>query len=760
MRAPHPSFFPLDGRNGWRTAAARGVAVEAEGALRLAGDPCGPLALDAADGSLGGLTLPRGLAIDGAGSVYLLGAGEPWVKRFDPARGGFAWLPEVGGEGDQPRRLRHPANLAAAGRTLVVADGGNRRVQVFDLEGLALVRLLEAQDRRGRPLSPDAPTAWEPVDVAAHGGAFYLLDRGQGRVYRLDLHGGEPTPVVDEPRARGRWSRIALDREGRIYLLEAGSPLLLLGGTALAGSRLEEASPGPRLQVFGPRGERLGTVSASGEVRSRFAPPALRLDHRGRFCLPPSLAGRCDRRPPASGPPPEAPLDLCPPSAAAGLLFDRQGLPAAVDPTEPFGPRPYQRAGRWTSRALDSRIHRCQWHRVELDLRALPPGTRVTVSTLSGDAERPPEEIEALPEHRWETRFTATGAFGRPSGGPPAGTGSRREFLVQSRQGRYLWLRIDLASDGRTTPAVAGLRVHYPRVSYLDHLPAVYSADEESRWFLERFLAIAQTEWDDLERRVAETPGLFDPRAVPEGSALEYLAGWLDLDLPGAFDARQRRVLLQAAPWIRPRLGTRAGVEATLSAYVESLTGLTAEEQRGYPAVVEGFRQRRRMLLALPGRAELGRGAPLWGASFVGRLQLGTFARAGEARLVSTGEPETDLFGEHAHRFQVFLPAAWVRTAGDERLLRHALETAKPAHTAYDLCLVEPRFRVGYQSTVGLDTVIGACPHARLACRHESDLPPALPPRGRLGYDTVLGDGMPPGRLTPGTAIGSTTTLI
>ena len=30
----------------------------------------------------------------------------------------------------------------------------------------------------------------------------------------------------------------------------------------------------------------------------------------------------------------------------------------------------------------------------------------------------------------------------------------------------------------------------------------------------------------------------------------------------------------------------------------------------------------------------------------------------------------------------------------------------KPAHTRYDLCLVEPRFRVGLQSTVGLDTII------------------------------------------------------
>ncbi|HEX6863314.1 MAG TPA: hypothetical protein VF414_10890, partial [Thermoanaerobaculia bacterium] len=104
--------------------------------------------------------------------------------------------------------------------------------------------------------------------------------------------------------------------------------------------------------------------------------------------------------------------------------------------------------------------------------------------------------------------------------------------------------------------------------------------------------------------------------------------------------------------------------------------------------------------------------------------------------------PERDVFHEHAHRFRVFVPSAWVRTAADERRLRRALDTEKPAHTAYDLCLVEPRFRVEVQSTVGLDTVIGGLPVTRLACHGAHDEldgeAPSRPPHGRLGYDTVL----------------------
>jgi hypothetical protein len=76
--------------------------------------------------------------------------------------------------------------------------------------------------------------------------------------------------------------------------------------------------------------------------------------------------------------------------------------------------------------------------------------------------------------------------------------------------------------------------------------------------------------------------------------------------------------------------------------------------------------------------------------------------------------------------------------------------------------LVEPRFRVGLQSTVGLDTIIGDYPVARLACRHDTNAPPSRAPRHRLGYDTILS--APPAtgphlHLTPGTRVGIDTTL-
>jgi phage tail-like protein len=440
------------------------------------------------------------------------------------------------------------------------------------------------------------------------------------------------------------------------------------------------------------------------------------------------------------------------------LIFDREGNRVHPDLAEPLGSRLYLSSGTWLSGALDSHIPRCQWHRIELEIADLPPGTQVEISTYTDKDKCEPEKIQA---HLWDTRYIVTGQMQPPPGSllnpnePPvsgkegrAGKQSRpdvsvqadnlHEFLVQSREGQYLWLKLTLSGDGYATPAVGSIRVHYPRESYMNYLPAVYSADDESRSFLERFLSIFQTTWEDLERKIEDIAGYFDPAAVPAGKFLAYLADWLALPLEGVWNEEQKQRLLVEAPRIYPRRGTIDGLQSYLRVYLENITGQALGEQDGFPLIIEGFRERQHLMISIEGMAELGHGAPLWSPGVVGRLQLGVFAREGEVHLVSTGDPERDLFHEYAHRFRVFVPSSWVRTATAEDMVRRALDAEKPAHTQYDLCLVEPRFRVGLQSTVGLDTIIGAYPVARLACLHDTEAPPSRLPHHRLGYDTIL----------------------
>lgn len=695
MRPSGPTFWPLDGSVGWRTAFVEGLAVGAT--VRLAADPAGPLALGSGDGSLGQLALPQGLALSEDGDLYLLRRTDLDVVRFDPERRELVPLPAVGGFGDDDRSFVSPHAIAIAGGSLYVADAGAHRVQVFETRSLVLRAVWGPWQ------------GWEPVDISARDGFVYLLDGARGRVYRALATDDVPQLLVDRPDRAGHWTRVVSDREGRVYVYDPDAQTL---------------------EAFAADGSSAGSFVDAGEVRDRFESPPIVVD-RGRFCLPESLARLCDRRTPDPSPDPEDPLKLC--RDADALVFDLEGRRVRIDPAEASGPRLYGVEGTWISEPLDSQIYACQWHRIELALERLPAGTTIEVRTYSSDRPRAVDEVRALPDERWETRVLLTGEMQAPAAHAPVD----EDLLVQSREGQYLWVKLVLRGDGYRSPVAGALRVHYPRESYLEYLPAVFSAEEDGRWFLQRYLSLAQAEWNALEDEVEEIPALFDPSAVPGGTALEYLASWLGLPLEGAWSDSQKRRLLEAVPAIGPRRGTPEGVRAYLRVYLENVAGESIAED-GYPQLVEGFRERSHLLLSAEPLADFNVGAPLWSQSVVGRLRTGVFAREGEVRLVSTGDPEHDLFDEYAHRFRVFVPAAWVRTAEDERMLRRALDSEKPAHSAYDLCLVEPRVRVGAQSTVGLDTIVAGYPRAHLACPHETDLPASLQPRNRLGYDTLL----------------------
>jgi len=491
----------------------------------------------------------------------------------------------------------------AGDRRYEVVDG---RVVIHDLTRSIIEDVLERRD-------------WNPVDVAAHGDTVYILDAKYGRVFnqRLKLQFERP----------GKWSRIAVDREGTIYLFN---------GTA-----------------FERRDPALPPITDPNEIRDLFdAPPG--------------------------------------------------GAAAA-----PAAERLYRKTGTWQSNPLDSRKYRCQWHRIQLELAEFPPGSKINVSTCAHEKED--DVYDAMRAHWVEAQTIVA---------PLSGAGKSHDFLVQSGAGQYLTLRIRLDGDGFSTPAVDSAKVHYPRESYLEYLPATYSSDDEMRVFLERFLSIFQTEWDDVDKQIDEMERFFDPDAVPEGEFLDYLASqWLALPLEGTWDYKQKRRLLSAAPKIYPHRGQLKGLRDFIAVYLANMSGLETKDvqQMELPVIVEGFRERELLF----GQA------PLWSASVTRRLQLGVFATEGEAAMVSVGDPERDVFTQYAHKFRVYVPAAWVNSEDDERMIRRALDAEKPAHTQYELCLIAPRFRVGAQSTIGIDTVIGATPELRLGT-------------ARLGFDAVL----------------------
>jgi hypothetical protein len=125
----------------------------------------------------------------------------------------------------------------------------------------------------------------------------------------------------------------------------------------------------------------------------------------------------------------------------------------------------------------------------------------------------------------------------------------------------------------------------------------------------------------------------------------------------------------------------------------------------------------------------------------VGNVVVG---QGGPLAFSDLGEP---LFRDTAHLFTVLFPAATLADATQRSALIAMLESEKPAHTDYHLCLVEARMRVGFQARVGVDTIVAGPPDP-LALDEATlnsaglGLPDGEEGASRVGPDARLGQGL------------------
>jgi phage tail-like protein len=640
--------FLLDARAGWRALALVGAEVGADGALGLRRQPAPapPVAVAAACDA----------AIDAAGRLYLLDTDAAAVRCLDPCSGQPVQLPCLGGAGTAPRRLSGPRGIAIApGDDLLVADTGNRRVQVFDLQTLALRAIW------GAPAGGE----WEPWDVAAGRRRTYVADRANGLVHAFE-------------RGRRVWARggpfdrpirLAVDAEGRVVVAQ------------------EERSD---VVVLDPEGRFLERVDVMTDA---FAPCALAVDGAGRvllvdaltgavhrFCRGPSGAlahcGRCMRLEPA-----------------AALACDgREPIVVGCDgAVRPAAPEPaYETDGVALLGPLDSELHRCPWHRVVLEAD-VPAGTSVRVETFTSEAERTPEHVIDLPADRW------AGGIVHADPGTP-----RWDCLVQGPPGRYLWLRLTFAGGGERTPSVRNVEVQLPRDSSLRYLPAVYREDPLSASFLDRMLSLFDAVRDDIVHHVDDIPRLLDPHGTPAepvaaggSDFMSWLAGWVGLALERRWSVPERRRLLANAHRLFALRGTAAGLRLHLQLY----TGAEA-------TILEHYRLRRWLFLDA---GRLGDAAVLYGRAIVARLQLEEHSSIGSFALVDAGDPQHDPLRVHAHRLTVFVrvpPGDADRLQTIERIVRLAV----PAHVQATVRPVAPGLRIGTQALLGIDSALGRYP--------------------------------------------------
>jgi phage tail-like protein len=304
---------------------------------------------------------------------------------------------------------------------------------------------------------------------------------------------------------------------------------------------------------------------------------------------------------------------------------------------------------------------------------------------------------------------------------------------------------LKLFGEGAQTPVIRRARVFYPRKSSLRFLPAAYSEDDVSRDFLGRFLSIFDSVRGEAEQAIAGFARYLEPGAAPtrpagtaEPDFLAWLASWIGLTLDRHWPEDRRRELVRRAHELYRLRGTAAGLEEHIKLY----TGFA-------PRILEHFKLRRWLYLD---HSRLGDQSALYGAAIVNRLQLGEHSTTGSFQLVDTGDPLRDPFHVFAHQFTVFATVRGEATDQQRQTLERIIELAKPAHALARLEIVHPRLRIGTQSLVGIDTIIGRPPQGTATGK------------GRLGYDSVLGErterhGTSPLRIGSRSRIGSNTVV-
>lgn len=279
--------------------------------------------------------------------------------------------------------------------------------------------------------------------------------------------------------------------------------------------------------------------------------------------------------------------------------------------------------------------------------------------------------------------------------------------MIFNAPARNLWVGGVIRGSGGATPRLRQIRVDYGRDTYLKFLPAIYRADPASSDLLNWLMSLSQTALGDLAHEIEDLTRLFDPAATPYAgypSWFGWLSGWLDWQLDQNWTEAEAREYLAGAFQLYALRGTVEGLRRYLKIY----TGADAHiSEPGLTAT----------LWSLGTNSTLGFTTMLAPASASGALLDSTAVLDASDLTDADDRFGTALFNDLASRFCVSINAAQLSRPGALAAARAVIAREKPAHTVCELCLVQPRMRVGAQCRVGIDAVIGAPREAELGAR-------------------------------------------
>jgi len=766
-------FLNVDGK--WPNFNRKGLQLRPDGALQLNSLPVLTSPIEPASIPDG----PSGIAADSDGTIYFSDPTHHRILKIDGCDGSLSPVPCAGGEGSQPTQLKFPRGLLIPDfrHSLFIADSGNHRVQILDIDSGQLGGIWGQPSMAAEPQpSSEVGRFNTPWDLAAdHHGNVYVVDHQNCRVQRFDRTGGLNRSFWErmaQAKVLKRPSGIAIsDVEGalRLFIIDEtlhavfvfygnGSPVLgrsskpLSMGAAQLTRPMGIAATSNAIYVGDNERQRIlkfriDDCEFVGEAVGYRGPvAALAIDGKGNLLVH------------AGG------------SAAPVMLEIEQGF--------------VTRGVLW-SKAIKAAEIAVNWHRVQATTSSHPAGAhlRLFVHT-SDDATAPPAVNPASADPFSDPKW-------RPHSSTPDPFSGVKDLFIGGRPAQFLWIGVLFSGDGRSTAVVPQLRVEFDHQTYLEHLPAIYSEDVFADAnhpplhpdlinasgngcarsllgnipdhqiciatgtcccgdFLLRFLSLFETFFVELEDRIAMLSLLFDPRVAP-GEFLPWLAGWLALDLDEDWDEARQRQLIAKAFELYGRRGTVEGLRESLrlfagvNAIIEepiinaAWWSLPAEAQTcGCGKSTAKGKQKEWQATE---NSILGVNTMLPPAHPQGAV-AGSSATLDYSHLITDEDFGAPLFDDVAHQFSIQLYGSQLKCAQTLPKIQAIIEAEKPAHTDYHLCIIEPRMRVEFQARLGIDTVVAGPPletRLREGMALSEDRPLAGPSPGTIGENSRLG---------------------
>jgi len=623
---------------------------------------------------------PAALSIDECGQLYFIDNQTSRLYRFNTGTRVLEPFSCIGGSGTNPGNFNNPTCILIDPYTLWVLDAGNKRIQGFSQENFQLKYIIGNLE--------------EPVAIGEDTQGFlYVLDRAAKKILKYTKHG----EIVDQfgtaeiPEPVG----LVIGKDNILYVIDrqpVNFQTYTRQGQYLGARGDFSKEPGtlrPAVMAVDKKGSLYIGEAGTGQVH-QFDPDGSFI---GTFTIP-GIAGEI--------------LGIA--IAPRGDLYvgTTQGI-AVFSQQQTY----WKTGGIYYSKTLDSGIKSCRWHRLKPDLD-IPPRTMVEVYYYAADDEELKKEIEkcrADNSKSIQQKVEYMDGNNSNSGlipwqGPATNPG---DMLFQEGIGRYLWLKVKLSTyEEAVRPSVTGMRVYYPRQSYLRYLPAIYQEDPATKEFLERFLSLFETRFYDLETEIAHIYKYLEPGTVP-AEFLKWLGSWLNLALAEEWEEDKKRDLIAEAAALYKQKGTPAGI----ARFIDIYTGTV-------PLIIEHARVLKPIVLNEKNR--IGIDTVLMQTPVRG-FRLGDDSILGRSALRDTALSAEDPFLATAHRYTVILNLAAREFQKFEKGVKRILDEEKPAHTCYNLRGSNGTGE-GMNTYVGINTIV-------------TDNRPM-----RLGEDAVLGSGL------------------